>query len=149
MKTTICDICNTRESNRGYKIKELVTGKKAKWKRIDICQHCGEKLSEVAVEVSPAMEALRKLGQCLGKAFGTGEGKYQLDKQQKECRKSVDECIINKVTNAEIVERDIAGKPYYEIKYNDVSDGKCHVGYGSYNLQNVQRWLKECFEIVN
>lgn len=53
-----------------------------------------------------------------------------------------------KVTSADIVVHGTADKPYYEIKYHDVSDGKCHIGYSSYDLHNVFKWREECFEIV-
>lgn len=39
--------------------------------------------------------------------------------------------------------------PYYEIEYYDISDKKWHIGYGSYSLEKVKKWLNECFEIVN
>lgn len=53
-----------------------------------------------------------------------------------------------KVKSAEIVVHGTADKPYYEIKYYDVADGKYHIGYSSYNLKYVFQWLEECFEIV-
>ena len=53
-----------------------------------------------------------------------------------------------KVTSAEIVVHGTVEKPYYEIKYYDVADGKCHIGYSSYNLNYVFKWLEEYFDIV-
>lgn len=53
-----------------------------------------------------------------------------------------------KVSSAEIIVTGTADKPYYEIKYYDLSDRKYHIGYSSYDLGNVFGWLKECFEIV-
>lgn len=53
-----------------------------------------------------------------------------------------------KVTSAEIVVHGTEDKPYYEIKYYDIADGEWHVGYSSYYLDFVFKWLKECFEIV-
>lgn len=53
-----------------------------------------------------------------------------------------------KVTSAEIVVHGTADKPYYEIKYYDIADGEWHVGYSSYYLDFVFKWLEECFEIV-
>ena len=53
-----------------------------------------------------------------------------------------------KVTSAEIVVHGTSEKPYYEIRYYDISDGKYHIGYSSYDLSIVFGWLKECFEIV-
>ena len=54
-----------------------------------------------------------------------------------------------KVTNAEIVVHGTIDKPYYEIKYREIGSSEYHVGYSSYDLNNVFEWLKECFEIVN
>lgn len=53
-----------------------------------------------------------------------------------------------KALSAEIVVHGKIEKPYYEIKYYDLSDGKYHIGYSSYDLNNVFGWLEECFEIV-
>ena len=53
-----------------------------------------------------------------------------------------------KVTSAEIVVHGTSEKPYYEIRYYDISDGKYHIGYSSYDLSIVFGWLKDCFEIV-
>lgn len=53
-----------------------------------------------------------------------------------------------KVKSAEIIVRGTADKPYFEIKYYDITDRNYHIGYGSYNLNYVFDWLKECFEIV-
>lgn len=52
-----------------------------------------------------------------------------------------------KVLSAEIVSHEIDGKPYYEIKYKKVGSGEYHIGYGSYDLNNVVKWLNECFEL--
>ena len=54
----------------------------------------------------------------------------------------------HKVKSAEIVVRKIDEKPYYEIKYFDLSDNEYHIGYGSYKLEYVFDWLEHCFEIV-
>lgn len=37
-------------------------------------------------------------------------------------------------------------KPYYNIWYFDPTDGKCHIGFSSYRLDYVFRWLAEEFE---
>lgn len=58
------------------------------------------------------------------------------------------ENIKIKVTSAEIVAHGTADKPYYEIKYYRLDDGECHIGYSSYELSYVFRWLDECFDIV-
>ena len=53
-----------------------------------------------------------------------------------------------KVASVEIVVHGTSEKPYYEIRYYDISDRKYHIGYSSYDLSIVFGWLKECFEIV-
>lgn len=54
-----------------------------------------------------------------------------------------------KVTSADIVVHGSVDKPYYEIKYREIGSSVYNVGYSSYCLQNVFKWLQECFEIVN
>ena len=39
-------------------------------------------------------------------------------------------------------------KPCYNIWYFDPADGECHIGFGSYCLDNVFNWLAEEFEIT-
>ena len=41
-----------------------------------------------------------------------------------------------------------ADKPYYEILYLDTSDGTYHIGFGSYCVEYVFKWLSEEFEII-
>lgn len=53
-----------------------------------------------------------------------------------------------KVMFPEIVVRGTDDKPYYEIKYYDVTDKQWHLGYGSYNLEYVMQWKEECLEVV-
>lgn len=43
----------------------------------------------------------------------------------------------NKVTSLEIIVRMIDNKPYYEIKYKKVGEDYYHVGYSSFNIDNV------------
>lgn len=50
---------------------------------------------------------------------------------------------------AEIIVRCIADKPYYEILYFDTEDRSYHIGFGSYCLEYVFKWLSEEFEIVD
>ncbi len=74
-----------------------------------------------------------------------GKGKLKIEKMSevlKECMEKI------KVSSAEIVVHGSMEKPYYEIKYCDLSDGHVHIGYSSYDLGNVFGWLEECFEIV-
>ena len=45
----------------------------------------------------------------------------------------------------------VTGKVYnpcYSILYYDTSDKTWHIGFSSYNLENVVRWKEECFEVV-
>ena len=53
-----------------------------------------------------------------------------------------------KVSNAEIVVRGTKDKPYYEIKYFDLSDNEMHIGFSSYKLDIVFGYLEKYFEIV-
>ena len=39
-------------------------------------------------------------------------------------------------------------KPCYNIWYFDPTDGECHIGFGSYCLDNVFNWLAEEFEVT-
>ena len=53
-----------------------------------------------------------------------------------------------KVSNAEIVVHGTKEKPYFEIKYFDLSDNETHIGYSSYNLDIVFGYLDKYFDIV-
>lgn len=46
---------------------------------------------------------------------------------------------------AQIIVEEIAGKPYYSIMYWDGIG--MHIGYSSYELEFVRRWLNEEFEV--
>ena len=39
-------------------------------------------------------------------------------------------------------------KPYYSIRYYDLSDNTWHIGFSSYELKFVAEWLNTEFEIV-
>lgn len=60
-----------------------------------------------------------------------------------------DESKKIKVSSAEIVVHGTKEKPYFEIKYFDLSDHETHIGYSSYNLDIVFGWLEKYFEIVD
>lgn len=51
----------------------------------------------------------------------------------------------NKTCFAQIIVEEIAGKPYYSIMYWDGIG--MHIGYSSYELEFVRRWLNEEFEV--
>lgn len=53
-----------------------------------------------------------------------------------------------RVASAEIIVTGSKQEPYYQIKYYDLTDEEYHIGYGSYHLDMVFDWLKECFEII-
>jgi hypothetical protein len=56
---------------------------------------------------------------------------------------------MEKVSDIQIITSlDLNGKMYYQIKYIDINDGNMHIGYGSYVLDYVLGWTKECFEFV-
>lgn len=70
--------------------------------------------------------------------------------KQQRTTATPDDCIkkTKRKTNfAKIIVSGTAEKPYYEIMWFDYMDRQCNVGYGSYNLSFVFRWLSECFEI--
>ena len=49
---------------------------------------------------------------------------------------------------AKIIVDGTADKPYYNIMYFDPTDREYHIGFGSYYLEYVFKWLSEEFEIV-
>lgn len=51
-----------------------------------------------------------------------------------------------KVTSAEIISREIDGKPYYEIKFKKVGEDEYNIGYSSFKLDYVIKWLNDYFE---
>lgn len=57
--------------------------------------------------------------------------------------------VKEKALFPDIVVRKIGDKPYYEIKYYDVTDNEWHIGYGSYNLDYVMQWKEEVFEVAD
>lgn len=61
---------------------------------------------------------------------------------------STDECKHKiKTPFARIIVEGTPEKPYYNILYFDTVDRECHIGFGSYCLDNVFNWLAEEFEI--
>lgn len=53
-----------------------------------------------------------------------------------------------KALSAEIIVTGKQNKPYFQIKYFDLSDNKIHIGFGSYKLDFVFEWLKDEIEII-
>lgn len=54
-----------------------------------------------------------------------------------------------KVSSLDIIVTMMDEKPYYEIKYKEIGESYHHIGYSSYELSNVLKWKKECFEVVS
>ena len=50
---------------------------------------------------------------------------------------------------AQIIVCGTAKEPYYNILYFDPTDRIYHIGFGSYNLGYVFKWLSEEFEIID
>ena len=48
--------------------------------------------------------------------------------------------------NPIIISRDLDGKQYFEIKYYDTELKDTVIGYGSFNREYVEKWLKEDFK---
>lgn len=45
-----------------------------------------------------------------------------------------------------IVEK-IRGKPYFEIEYYNPDMGETYIGYGSYDMDCVFKWMEDYFEV--
>ena len=52
-----------------------------------------------------------------------------------------------KTPYAHIIVEGPCEKPYFEIEYYDLEKETTFIGYGSYDLSNVFRWLEENFEV--
>ena len=53
-----------------------------------------------------------------------------------------------KTHHARIVVDGTAEKPYYSIEWYDPTKNEYFLGYSSYYIGHVFKWLEECFEIV-
>ena len=53
-----------------------------------------------------------------------------------------------KVSELQLSFRCIKGRTYYFLRYKKVKEDHYHTGYGSYDIDKVLKWQKECFEIV-
>ena len=53
-----------------------------------------------------------------------------------------------KVSSADIVVHGTRERPYFEIKYFDLSDNEMHIGFSSYKLDIVFGYLEKYFDIV-
>ena len=63
--------------------------------------------------------------------------------------KSVEEYRHSKMKTpyANVIVEKIMGKPYFEIEYYDPEKEQTYIGYGSYCMDYVFKWLEEEFEI--
>ena len=50
---------------------------------------------------------------------------------------------------AKIIVGGSAEKPYYSIMWWDMEQKECNIGYSSYFLDYVFKWLKVCFEVAD
>ena len=69
-----------------------------------------------------------------------------------ECEEKTTEPIAHeriKAFNPQIVVSDHPDKLYYNISYYDIAKKEWYIGYGSYDIKNVYKWLFECFEEVD
>lgn len=53
-----------------------------------------------------------------------------------------------KVSELQLSFRCSKGRTYYFLRYKKVKEDFYHAGYGSYDIDKVLKWQKECFEIV-
>jgi hypothetical protein len=63
-----------------------------------------------------------------------------------------DSLVNDKIKASKIeffISADITGRPYWQIRYYDLSDCQIHVGFGSYDINNLVIWYNEYFEFVN
>lgn len=77
------------------------------------------------------------------------KGEEQMEEEKtREAFYKVGTVKKEKVTSAEIVSRKIDGKAYYEIKFKKVGEKGYTIGYSSFKLDCVVKWLNDCFEFV-
>lgn len=53
-----------------------------------------------------------------------------------------------KASSVDVIVERIDGKPYYSIKYFDLSENQGYIGFGSYYLDYVFEWKDKYFDIV-
>lgn len=72
----------------------------------------------------------------------------RIEKVEEIIRSHMDEVTSEKekVTSAEIITRQIDGKPYYHIKLKKVGEDEYTIGYSSFKLDYVVKWLNDYFE---
>lgn len=53
-----------------------------------------------------------------------------------------------KAIDPKIIVNSNVDKPCYSIEYYDTADNEWHIGYSSFDLQNVIEWLNTAFDVV-
>lgn len=119
------------------------------------CACCGYKPDFEMVEVNPDIKEL--VAQCDGYCPCAIEQTPDTLCPCKEFRdqEGLGECRCGRYAKvlrthfAKITVDGTAENPYYNILYYDPRDGQYHIGYGSYNLGYVFKWLEDNFKIVD
>lgn len=100
----------------------------------------------------------KEIAEMFLKAFDDSEEKISCNCQHNSNSKDNEPCCkcdnittnINKarVNSLEIIARMLDDKPYYELKYRQVGEKDCSIGYSSYDLKIVLGYIDTYFEIV-
>lgn len=53
-----------------------------------------------------------------------------------------------KVTSLKIITEIVENKPYYSIKYKEIGHNGYHVGYSSFDISTVAKYVQDYFEII-
>lgn len=88
-----------------------------------------------------------KVQNAIEQAYKNGYARGYEDRKRDACPKGSSPTQKIKTGFARIIVDMIADKPYFSILYLEPKDGTYHIGYSSYELQNVIAWRSEYFEI--
>ena len=55
---------------------------------------------------------------------------------------------VERVTELSIIKEIINNKPYYSVQYRNVGEDDYNIGYSSYSLKTVLKFIDEYFELV-
>ena len=64
-------------------------------------------------------------------------------------KKTIETIEKIRAINPEIIVRTIDDKQYYSIRYFNLDDCRWHVGYSSYKLEFVVKWMRTYFDVVD
>lgn len=53
-----------------------------------------------------------------------------------------------KVASLKIITEIVENKPYYSVKYKEIGHNGYHVGYSSFDISTVAKYVQDCFEII-